>query len=279
MVDEKLIEDFERDGFAVLPGVLPSQTVRRVVAAGDKWIKTDNVRQRQVMDAQTDSIRNCISLDEAFVELLAQPKVLPYMVRLLGPDIKLLTSHLIYRERAPEGADPLARKPGWHRDFAQAQRSLGNAGIPRLDIKAAYCLSDMPTPGCGGTLFVPGSHRLRELKPVGKNEDPAGAVEPVVKAGDCILFENRTRHAGGLNTRGDTRKVAMFGYTYVWIQPTDYKLQSQETLRQAQQRYGDIGLQLLGGLPEPDQFDYDYDSKPLREWVQHGSAVEALQRA
>lgn len=279
MVNEKIIEEFERDGFVILPGVLGQETIRRVVAAGDKWIKTDHVPERQVMDEQTDSIRNCISLDEAFVELLAHPEVLPYMVRLLGPDIKLLTSHLIYRERAAEGGDPRARKPGWHRDFAQAQRSLGSAGMPRLDIKAAFCLSDQPTPGCGGTLFVPGSHRLREKIGVAKNEDPAGAVEPVVKAGDCILFENRTWHAGGLNIHGATRKVAMFGYTYVWIQPTDYKQQSPDTLREAERRYGNIGLQLLGGLPEPANFDYDYDSKPLREWVKQGSANGALQRA
>lgn len=275
MVNEMMIENFERDGFVVLPGVLPRETISRLVDVGDKWINTDGVPQRQVMDAQTDSIRNCISLDDAFVELLAHPKVLPYMVRLLGPDIKLLTSHLIYRERADEGADPLTRKPGWHRDFAQAQRSLGYAAMPRLDIKAAFCLSDLPTTGCGGTLFVPGSHLRQEKIGVAKNEDPTGAVEPVVKAGDCILFENRTWHAGSVNTHGDTRKVAMIGYTYVWIQPSDYKRQSPDTLHEAERLYGNIGLQLLGGLPEPDNFDYDYDSKPLRDWVQRATAGDA----
>jgi len=268
MIDHTLIEQFERDGFVVLPQVLEPKHLERIVAAGDHWVASDHQTNRQQLNGgETDGFRNCITLDDAFLELLAQPKVLPYLVRLLGPDIKLLTSHQIYRQRAKAGTPISARSPGWHRDFAKAQRSLGDACIQRLDIKAAYCLSDLPEPGYGGTLFVPGSHKLREPIAILDGGDPKGAVEPSLKAGDCVLFENRTWHAGGANVYGDVRKAVMMGYTYVWIQPSDYSRQSPDLLGRAASKFGDVGLQLLEGLPTPEHFDFDYDSKPIRDWA------------
>jgi ectoine hydroxylase-related dioxygenase (phytanoyl-CoA dioxygenase family) len=94
-----------------------------------------------------------------------------------------------------------------------------------------------------------------------------GAVEPAVCAGDCVIFENRTWHAGGRNMLGSTRKAVMIGYTYTWVQPSDYERQSDATRAAAAARYGDIGLQLVGGLPQPHHFDYDYDTKPLCDWA------------
>ena len=245
MIIESLIQQFERDGFLVLPQVLSRDVVSQLVMAGDKWIASDHQTQREVMGTQTDSFRNCVALDDLFLDLLAHQKVLPYVVRLLGPDIKLLTSHLLYRHPAPAGTSLADRCPQWHRDFAKAQRSLGHDVMPRLDIKVAFCLTDLPTHGCGGTLFLPGSHLLREKLKVKSGCDPPGAIEPVVHRGDCILFENRTWHAGGANVHGTTRKAVMIGYTYVWIQPSDYDHHSPQTLRAAEDRFGDVGLQLL----------------------------------
>lgn len=276
MIDETLIEIFERDGYVVIPQAITPDHVERIVEAGDRWVASDHQDNRQQLKGgETDGFRNCIALDDAMLELLAAPKVLPYMVRLLGPDIHLLTSHLIYRQPAPAGTPATDRSPGWHRDFAKAQRSLGDARIQRLDIKAAYCLNDLPETGCGGTLFVPGSHLRREPIQATDGQDPAGAVEPTLRAGDCVLFENRTWHAGGANVRGGLRKALMMGYTYTWVKPADYEQQPTEILNRAKELFGDIGLQLLGGLPKPAHFDFDYDTKPLRDWAAANGLMES----
>lgn len=270
MLDQSVVDAFDRDGFAVIPQAIPSELVDRLITAGDKWVASDYQPMRQVSEG-TDGFRNCVALDDAFMELLAWPKVLPYLVRLLGPDIKLLTSHLIYREPAPAGTPKTKRHPGWHRDFAKAKRSLGDARMPRLDLKVAYALNDLPTESCGGTMFVKGSHALKHGLEIKPHVDPEGTVEPTVRAGDAILFENRTWHAGAPNLSDRTRKVVMMGYTYVWIQPSDYEKHDEATLKQAAELYGDVGLQLLEGLPKPVHFDFNYDSKPLREWAEaHG---------
>ncbi len=268
MTDPAILETFERDGYAIIPNVLPDDLIQRLTEAGDRWLASDHQQMRQTSKLSTDGFRNCVALDDAFLELLAWPAVLPYLVTLLGPEIKLLTSHLIYRDTAPQGTVRTDRAPGWHRDFAQAQRSLGDAHIPRLDIKAAYCLNDLPETARGGTMFVPGSHKLKTKLQFEQGSDPEGAVEPTVRAGDCILFENRTWHAGAANLSEQTRKVVMMGYSYTFIQPIDFDQQPDDLLARAQAMYGDIGLQLLGGLPKPVEFDLNYASKPLREWAQ-----------
>ena len=45
---------------------------------------------------------------------------------------------------------------------------------------------------------------------------------PSVSPGDVLLFENRTWHAGGVNTSGRTRKCVMMQYAYRWVKPIDY---------------------------------------------------------
>lgn len=262
------VDTFERDGMLILPQVLTQDGVEQLRQQADCWLASDHQEMRQStgVGGYADGFRNAISLDPLFVQLLAQPVVLSLLLRLLGPDIHLLTSHIIYRSPAEAGTPVSLRAPGWHRDFAKAQRSLGHENIQRLDIKVAYCLNDLPTTHCGGTMFVPGSHKLKKPLDIPEGGDPKGAIDPILKAGDAVLFENRTWHAGCVNLSEQTRKVIMFGYTYVWIKASDYDQQDQRTLNEAQRLYGDVGLQLLGGLQRPSaQFDYDYDSQPLRD--------------
>ena len=266
-IDEDVVDEFEEKGFLVLRDVLSDDQINRLIDAGDRLIASDyGVNRQSSDDGRYDGFRNCLALDDAFVELLAHPETFPYVVRLMGPMIELLTTHLIYKKPNPDGS-VTDRSPGWHRDFYKAQKSLGDPAIPRLNLKCAYYLTDLDSPADGGTLFVPGSHRLREPLDVPEGADPEGAVQPTLSAGDCVLFENRTWHAGGANVGDRTRKAVMFGYSYVWVQPSDYDEQPPETTERVEERYGDIGRQLIGALPEPEEFDFGYDSEPIRDWA------------
>ena len=117
------------------------------------------------------------------------------MLQLLGSDIQLITSHLIYTYS--EARDSAAGKRlAWHRDYLQAINDLGHWSIPRIVVKCTYYLTDLSEPGSGATCIVPGSNHLRHPVefPAG-NRDPLGAIEPRFRPGDCLLFENRTWHA------------------------------------------------------------------------------------
>ena len=121
---------------------------------------------------------------------------MPLVVQLLSYDIRLAKSHLIYNYPDPPDAKPSTH---WHRDFMESPFDLGPHRYPRLMIKIAYQLTDT-TPLSGNTILVPGSNNYtRGLQIADGQNDPDGAVELEMQAGDAFLFESRTFHRIGLN--------------------------------------------------------------------------------
>ena len=213
-----------------------------------------------------DGFRNVVTLDDTFVSLIDHPKILPVVVQLLGANLHVMTSHLIYKHPDPEEYPDSRRHPGWHRDYLRATRDLGNAAIPRLLVKCAYYLTDLTLPNRGATMIAPGSNHLigRPDIPDG-HADPLNAVEPSLQPGDCLIFENRTFHAGALHRGTDIRKAVMIGYGYRWVVPMDYVTQSEDFLARLTplQRY------LLGGeIEKTVEYRSEGGRNPLKEWCE-----------
>jgi ectoine hydroxylase-related dioxygenase (phytanoyl-CoA dioxygenase family) len=187
---------------------------------------------------------------------------LPLVVQLLSHNIRLTKSHLIYKY-----PDPLhTEEPTyWHRDIANSTNDIGHAG-PRMEIKVAFLLSDCLVSGSGNTILAPGSNLLNEpLRRAPGSEDPTNVIEPRLKAGDAFLFENRTYHRQSANRSSKIRKVFMIGYSYAWLAPNDYVVQSPNLLRRITDP---IAGQLLGARRKPNT---QIDDTPLREWAEkHG---------
>ncbi len=197
-----------------------------------------------------DGFRGLIALEPAFLPLLANPLVLPTVVALLGANLHLLSSHLIALPPLAAGAPRRIRTPerhGWHRDIYRAAHDLGDYQVPRMALKCAYYLTDVGDPCSGMTMFLPGSHRRREPLRVPPGQiDPPGAVTPRVGPQDAVLFENRTWHAGGVNSCGRVRLAVMLHYGYRWLARVDDPY--DETLASA--ALDPVSRQLLG---EPDR--------------------------
>jgi ectoine hydroxylase-related dioxygenase (phytanoyl-CoA dioxygenase family) len=258
-------ESFQADGFLILRSVLSPGEVARLIEAGDRLIASDRQDNRQrSAGGLYDGFRNTIAMDDAFIPLLMHPRVFPLVVQLMSPNLSLLTSHLIYKHPNVPGTSPDVREPGWHRDILYTPEDLGHDKVPMLDIKAAFYFTDLSEPNCGATLFARGSQHFKSPLhiPPGKS-DPDTAVEPRLHAGDCVLFENRTWHAGAVNLSGRTRKGIMMGYGYSWMRPFDYFQQPGRLLDQVD----DIGKQLFGGLKDKNgHFVPGGINDPLRKW-------------
>ena len=154
----------------------------------------------------------------AFIPLITHERILPLVLQLFGSNLQLSTSHLIYSQPDPPGTSPDKRAPGWHRDNGRTTLDLGHAAYPRMGLKCAYYLTDQSRPKSGVTMFLPGSNNFRERVEIPPGQaDPAGAIEPSLNPGDCVLFEYRTWHAGAPNFSPDTRKAVMIGYCYQWL--------------------------------------------------------------
>lgn len=267
---------FYEEGYLIVRNALDADSVGRLLEVGDRLVASDLMEDRQCEEGgRFDGFRNAIALDDAFLPLLTNPRTVPLIVQLFGPRIHLATSHLIYKRPDPPGTPRSARLPGWHRDIMHTPDDLGHAHIPRMEMKCAYYLTELSAPCSGATLLAPGSHRLKErLKLDPLTNDPSSLLEPLLKPGDAVFFENRTWHAGAVNLSGRIRKAVMFGYSYRWLKPMDYLIQPASLVEKADL----IGKQLLCGLRDPEgRFIAGGGCEPLTAWCQqHGVQYEPV---
>lgn len=222
--DPAVLNAFDRDGYAVIPNAYPSTLRDQLRQAAHRLLASTLTTGRDRGADGKDGFRGCMALDYAFLPLLDNPTVLPTTVALLSPNLHLLSAHLIALPSLPPGTPRSIRtpaRPGWHRDMYGVTADLGWEHTPRLAIKAAHYLSDI-TPDCGLTMFLPGSHLLDHPPTISTGHiDPSGATTPGVGSNDVVLFDNRTWHAGGLNTSGQPRLALMLQYGYRWLAPVD----------------------------------------------------------
>tara|TARA_B100000579_G_scaffold433749_1_gene453133 strand:- start:1002 stop:1871 length:870 start_codon:yes stop_codon:yes gene_type:complete len=269
LMDHKIAQSdinfFDQNGFLIVRNALDTKQVEDLITAGDRLINSEEKTNRQCTnDGRYDGFRNTITLDRIFVELIDHERILPTVVQLLGSSLKLITSHLIYKHPDEEEAPDSHRMPGWHRDYLMATNDLGNVAIPRLLVKCAYFLTDLTEKDRGVTMVAPRSHLLTHTPVIpANNNDPEGALEPSLEPGDCLIFENRTFHAGALHRGAEIRKTIMMGYGYRWVMPMDYLRQSKEfvaTLSPIQR--------FLVGEPyeEVEAFQPDGGKNPVAEW-------------
>jgi ectoine hydroxylase-related dioxygenase (phytanoyl-CoA dioxygenase family) len=262
VLTEQQREDFERDGFLVIPGALPPDMLEQLVRVADR-LYDEGMRGQGLSKVNHWELRNCLPSDDVFLELLDWPATFPLVVDLLNWNIHLVTSHLIMRAPSPPEADEAWKATGWHRDGGTSSSEMQEPH-PRLLIKVAYWLSDLSEPGRGAIRFIPGSHRMvgRPAHPPGM-ADPYGAIEMRAKAGDAVLFEQRMWHAVGPNHSDMVRKSLFFGYGYRWLRPMDYVTMPRELL----DRVSPIRRQLLGDAATQLGYYIPTDEDvPLRAW-------------
>lgn len=269
LMDHKIpqsdIDFFDHNGFLIVRNALDAEQVKDLITAGDQLIGSKEQINRQCTnDGRYDGFRNTIALDSTFAELIDHERILPTVVQLLGASLKIMTSHLIYKYPDEEEAPDTHRMPGWHRDYLMATNDLGNVAIPRLLVKCAYYLTDLREKERGVTMVAPGSHLLTHPPVIPANQkDPLGALEPSLEPGDCLIFENRTFHAGALHRGSEIRKTIMMGYGCRWVMPMDYVSQSKDVLATLSpiQRF-------LVGEPyeEVEAFQPDGGKNPIAEW-------------
>jgi ectoine hydroxylase-related dioxygenase (phytanoyl-CoA dioxygenase family) len=264
------IQHFDEKGYLIVRNALDQETVESLIAAGEELISSDLKTNRQTAsNGQYDGFRNTIALHDAFIPMIDHERILPTVVQLLGANLHIMTSHLIVKKPDAPDAPLTARLPGWHRDYAQAMSDMGNVAIPRLLVKCAYYLTDLTEKNRGVTMVTPGSHLLTDKPPIPDGQaDPVGAVEPSIQAGDCLIFENRTFHAGAAHRGPDPRRAFMVGYGYRWVVPMDYVTQERSFLDKLTPLQ-----QYLVGEPFDDveEFQFAGGQNPIAEWCEeHG---------
>ena len=264
---EAQLRQFNDEGYLIVEDALSPDLLARLNEAVDRVEAKRRAEQGLRPDALLSAFRTVVE-DDAFLDLLDNPKTFPLLWDILGWNIQLYISHLI--AYPPERHARAIRKGGWHQDGGRPVPEMERPH-PRLSLKISYWLSDVDTPEHGAMEIVPQSHGL-DAKPEGC--DSGEGVLPVcVKAGTAVLFDRRMWHRRGLNTSDVTRRVLFFGYSYRWLRGLDYNVIPEEVLCKCDP----IRRQLLGdgvdikGWWQPTEADV-----PLKRWLREHRGEDYL---
>jgi ectoine hydroxylase-related dioxygenase (phytanoyl-CoA dioxygenase family) len=195
-------ERLDRDGYAVLPGVLSEEQLDAIrtrlaellVAEGDQA----GLEVHQ--EAGTNRLADLVNKGPMFKPCFTDPRVLACVGHVLG-DFKL--SSLNFREALPgQGLQAL------HADYG------GPAPASGFQVCNSIWLLDDFTADNGATRVVPGSHRS-DTVPRLAMPDPTAAhpdeVLVIAPAGTVVVFNSHTWHGGTVN-RTDRPRRALHSY-------------------------------------------------------------------
>lgn len=201
-------------------------------------------------------VRNCLAQHPALLKLIGHQTLLPLIVDLLGPNIKIRSSHLDVRPPLRKaqianklGQDRWGEPEQWHVDGPIYGYPTVDGILPMMEVKVGYYLTDVTQPDSGPLCLVPGSHR-QDYRILAQNElnvPPECIVKVQVPAGTAIVFRTGVWHCISPNTSVSTRKVLYYTYTYRWIEASDYLKQSDDLLEKCTA----IQRQLLGATASP----------------------------
>lgn len=248
---EGQLSDFKRDGYIVMDGVLSSDELARVQAAWEavevdarrdwdegremgkgvcdlgEYYESGTWHARKYFDIYP---QNLLEREDAAVEMIAHPRLLPFLKATVGDDVQASTIQL--RVLDPQDAEDAEEEGGyvtWHRDHT-SDEEWRHFGRP-LNTKVIVYLTDVgPDDGC--TSAVPGSHRFEERpdhaafkgmgggagqdKKVKDQREMTGMVPVEVSAGSAFLFDTRLWHTTLPNTGNGPRWSSITLYSPFW---------------------------------------------------------------
>ena len=203
--EEKFV--FDLQGYLIIKNVLNTDEVAELNKI------TDEMRQQIDHHNRIEDQRRPSLWGEPFKRLIDHPHIFPYLIELLGPNVRLDHDYSIFMN-AGDGRGGLHGGPDFHGDHWYKYRD----GVMRNGLcVATYCLSDVNA-GSGGFACIPASHKTNFLKSVPADarrfERPAHyVVQPTARAGDVIFFTEALIH-GTMRWRAEhERRSLLYKYS------------------------------------------------------------------
>ena len=208
----RLVDEFQRDGFVVVPDLLTADELARFGAAVDEGVarrSRHDTRRLAEKSRYEQSFIQCQNLWEDCDEvrpLTFHPAIAGTAARLLGVDaVRIWHDQALYKEPGGRDTDPHQDQPYWP--------------IVETDTITAWIPFDGSTLQNGAMGYLPGSHRLglREFVDIftGSGDDPLvrrelEGIAPVfveVPAGSVAFHHGLTFHLAKPNLTGTVRRV------------------------------------------------------------------------
>ena len=198
---------FDLQGYLIVKGVLSKQECRELSDLADAvWPRTpeDGAHRR------TGEISRW---HQRFLDLADHPKLLPYLIELVGSRVRLDHDYCIFMQKDASST----RLHGGPRMHLSDHWYHYSDGIMRNGLTVAtYALTDA-NEGDGGFACVPGSHKTNFLKLLPEDvaffdRDVDYVYQPAIEAGDVLIFTEALIH-GTKEWRSDQERRALL-YKY-----------------------------------------------------------------
>lgn len=236
---------FDLQGYLVLKNVLSTPEVAELSALARERspAPTDRPTWRRVFETP--------SWGRPFRALIDHPKIVPYLVELVGPKFRLDHDYCIFMTRGGRDQDLHGGATSANPDHWYAYRD----GTIRCGLTVVTFALSHARAGDGGFCCVPGSHKSNFItslpEDVRKYERvPHYVVQPVVEAGDAIIFTEALIH-GTLPWAADHERLALlFKYSpghSAWM-GSGYDVTKYADLTEQQRRI--LAPPSVGGRPD-----------------------------
>ena len=194
--EEKFMFDLE--GYLIIKNVLtPDEVARLSEVADESFVRDyddpDKDSRGRVGRRQTGRVSAWSPETQALID---HPRIVPYLVELLGPAFRLDHDYCIFmKPGAACGA--LHGSPGGHAGSQRKYLYLDGEMLNGLSV-VTFFLADAKT-GDGGFACIPGSHKTNFGKNVPQEvrvfeRVPDYMIQPEVEAGDALIFTEALMH-------------------------------------------------------------------------------------
>ena len=261
-------QQFEKNGYFIVPSALDSRTVSTLNDASDRVEQKlrPSYEQRGLKPHQPLNVLDFIGKDTDFLPLIDWPKTFMKVVDILGWHIQLYHSHIIITPPLPVDFKRRSVRLGWHQDSGRINFDIESNPRPRISLNVGFFITDTTETDRGNFHVVPGSHLHNKLKlPDNETLDHPYATPITTSPGDAVFFDRRLWHAAGRNTSSMRRKALFYGYSYRWL-----KLRDDMTVSHYMKDADPIHKQLLGASPNGGfGFTSPTDEDvPLKSWLE-----------
>ena len=261
-----LVEQFDTEGFCVIPELLDPAQLQRQREALAPWVDGGPMGRNVFEGTRTHRIYAMLAKDPAFADLVAHPVSLAWAEHYLGQSC-LLSACLAIHLQPGESAQP------WHTDDGHTSLTPPH---DLLGVSTFWALDDTTLEN-GATEVLPGSHRWSETEFPGvlrdqdfaTGEDVAGdpgshpdAVKVTMPAGSLMIARGDLWHRGGANRSDTARCLITPQYCAGWLRPLESMLLSVPPERAA--ALPERVQELLGYSIHPPFMGYSDGMHPQR---------------
>lgn len=216
-------ERLSRDGYVVLPGLVPPAVTAPAVREINNRLGTGEHPDKDAYADKHDYLSEYVSTPA--VMALANGAVREVVESLLGPGKVEPLSQGQLVLRFPSASDAVEYEPLIHIDgpYAGKDGKYALAKKPRFTLNAGVFLSDVPGPDMGNLIVYPGTHRaiaalvkkrgVEALKgAIEKSVDMPPPVQVTGKTGDVVLLHFQLAHDKARNDSPRIRRTAYFRF-------------------------------------------------------------------